>query len=59
MKGDFLFGSSVSVADCYLFVMLLWAKKFAIEPPAPLAAFRERMMTLPSVQRAMRHEGLI
>ncbi len=58
MKGDYLFGSAVSVADCYLFVMLLWAKKFGVEPPAPLVAFRERMMTLPSVQKAMQHEGL-
>jgi len=58
LKGDYLFGSSVSVADFYLFVMLLWAKKFSVEPPAPLVAFRERMMTLPSVQKAMRHEGL-
>jgi glutathione S-transferase len=58
MKGDYLFGSTVSVADFYLFVMLLWAKKFNVEPPAPLAAFRERMMTLPSVQKAMKHEGL-
>ncbi len=58
MKGDYLFGSSVSVADFYLFVMLLWAKKFGVEPPAPLVAFRERMMTLSSVQKAMKHEGL-
>lgn len=58
MKGDYLFGSTVSVADFYLFVMLLWAKKFDIKPPAPLAALRERMMTLPSVQKAMGHEGL-
>ncbi len=58
MKGDYLFGSTVSVADFYLFVMLLWAKKFNVEPPAPLAAFRERMMTLPSVHKAMQHEGL-
>ena len=58
MKGDYLFGSTVSVADCYLFVMLLWAKKFGVEPPAPLVAFRDRMMTLPSVQKAMHHEGL-
>ncbi len=58
MKGDYLFGSTVSVADFYLFVMLLWAKKFGVEPPAPLIAFRERMMTLPSVQKAMKHEGL-
>ncbi len=58
MKGDYLFGSTVSVADFYLFVMLLWAKKFGVEPPAPLVAFRKRMMTLPSVQKAMKHEGL-
>ena len=58
MKGDYLFGSRVGVADFYLFVMLLWAKKFDVEPPAPLVAFRERMMTLPSVQKAMKHEGL-
>ncbi len=58
MKGDYLFGSAVSVADFYLFVMLLWAKKVNVEPPAPLTAFRERMMTLPSVQKAMKHEGL-
>ncbi len=58
MKGDYLFGSTVSVADFYLFVMLLWAKNFGVEPPAPLVAFRERMMTLPSVQKAMKHEGL-
>ncbi len=59
MKGDFLFGATVSVADFYLFVMLLWAKKFDVDAPAPLVAFRERMMTLPSVQKAMKHEGLL
>ena len=58
MKGDYLFGATVGVADFYLFVMLLWAKKFGVEPPAPLVAFRERMMTLPSVHKAMEHEGL-
>ena len=59
MKGDFLLGADVSVADFYLFVMLLWAKKNAIEVPAELAAFRDRLMTRPSVQTAMQHEGLI
>ena len=58
MKGDYLFGSAISVADFYLFVMLLWAKKFDVTPPASLLAFRERMMTLASVQKAMKHEGL-
>ena len=44
MQGDFLFGAQVSVADCYLFVMLLWAKKNELEVPPKLAAFRDRMM---------------
>ena len=59
LKGDYLFGDDVSVADCYLFVMLLWAAKNQIEAPADLIAFRDRMMARPAVQTAMRHEGLI
>ena len=58
MQGDFIFGSKVSVADCYLFVMLLWAKKFSLAEPEKLNAFHDRMKTLPSVQKAMKHEGL-
>ena len=59
MEGDYLFGAAVSAADCYLFVMLLWAAKNQVDAPATLVAFRERMMTRPAVQEAMRHEGLI
>jgi glutathione S-transferase len=59
MKGDYLFGADISVADCYLFVMLLWAQKNAIDAPQALVAYRERMMGLPAVQKAMTHEGLI
>jgi len=59
MQGDFLLGADVSVADFYLFVMLLWAKKNGIEVPAKLGAFRDRLMARPSVQTAMQHEGLI
>ncbi len=59
MAGDFLFGPTLSVVDCYLFVMLLWADKFAVSVPAPLVAFRERMMSRPAVHTAMTHEGLI
>lgn len=58
MQGDFIFGSHVSVADCYLFVMLLWAKKFGVTAPSTFDGFHERMMALPSVQKAMKHEGL-
>ena len=59
MQGDYLFGDDVSVADCYLFVMLLWANKLQIDAPAELIPFRERMMARPAVQKAMHHEGLI
>lgn len=59
MQGDFLFGPNVSVADCYLFVMLLWAQKNGLEAPGKLATFRDRMMDRPAVRKAMTHEGLI
>jgi glutathione S-transferase len=59
MQGDYLFGDAVSAADCYLFVMLLWANKLQIAAPAELIPFRERMMARPAVQKAMHHEGLI
>lgn len=59
LRGDFLFGEKVSVADFYLFVMLLWSQKNGVDAPGKLAAYRDRMMTMPSVQKAMKHEGLI
>ena len=59
MNGDYLFGAEPSVADCYLFVMLLWSGKNDVAIPDPLPAFRDRMMARPSVQTAMKHEGLI
>jgi glutathione S-transferase len=59
LAGDYLFGAAPSVADFYLFVMLLWAERFEVGMPAPLAALRQRMASRPAVQAAMRHEGLI
>ena len=59
MQGDYLFGREVSVADCYLFVMLLWSGKNEVVIPTALTAFRERMMARPAVQKAMTHEELI
>ncbi len=59
MVGDYLFGPDVSVADCYLFVMLLWARKMDVQAPPYLIEFRERMMARPAVMKAMTHEGLI
>lgn len=59
MKGEFLFGPNVSVADFYLFVMLLWAGRNHLDVPAALAAYRDRLMERASVKTAMSHEGLI
>lgn len=59
MGGDYLFGAHPTVADCYLFVMLLWAAKQGVDLPEPLPAFRERMMAREGVRKAMQHEGLI
>lgn len=59
IEGDYLLGDTVSAADCYLFVMLLWAEKNGIEAPAKLVALRDRMMKRPAVRKAMTHEGLI
>jgi glutathione S-transferase len=57
--GDYLFGDKISVADCYLFVMLLWADKNQIEVPAKLSDFAERMEARPAVRKAMEHEKLV
>lgn len=58
LDGDYLLGSRVSVADAYLFVMLLWAAKNSLDIPPRLAAFRDRMMAREAVKTAMAHEGL-
>lgn len=59
MRGDYLFGNEPTVADFYLFVMLLWAQKQGVEAPEPLPAYRDRIAALPAAQKAMKHEGLI
>jgi len=55
---DYLFGSHPSVADFYLFVMMSWAKMFGVEVPAPLRTIEKRLLERPSVQAALRSEGL-
>lgn len=59
MQGDYLFGQAPSVADFYLFVMLLWAEKFAVETPAALVALRDRIRARPAVRAALEYEGLL
>jgi glutathione S-transferase len=58
MRGDYLFGTEMSVADCYLYVMLRWAEKFGIAVPDALLRLQWRMEARPSVQAAIAQEGL-
>jgi glutathione S-transferase len=58
LKGDYLFGREVSVADAYLYVMLRWARMKELKVPAPLQAYLERMEARPAVRLALQHEGL-
>lgn len=55
--GGFLFGNVLSVADCYLYVMLLWAERFGVAAPDNLVRLRTRMEARESVQAAMKAEG--
>lgn len=55
---DYLFGDEPTVADCYLFVMTMWAGKNDIALPGALADFRERMKARPAVATALQHEEL-
>lgn len=59
MKGDYLFGDRPTVADFYLFVMLLWADRFGVQTPDALVALRSRMLTREAVRAAMVYEGLL
>jgi glutathione S-transferase len=58
LQGPYLFGEKATVADAYLFVMLMWATKNGISVPDPLVEFSKRMRSRPTVQAALRHEGL-
>nr|WP_280950083.1 glutathione binding-like protein [Rhizobium leguminosarum] len=58
-KGDYMFGENPSVADFYLFVMLLWAERYMLDVPKQLAIFRERMKSRAAVRVVMALEGLI
>lgn len=56
---EFLVGDTFSVADCYLFVMLYWARgKAGITLPHRLSAYLEGLAERPSVVKAMAAEGL-
>lgn len=54
----FVMGDEMTIADAYLFVMLLWAGKFSLETTPVLQEYFGRMKERPSVQRALKAEGL-
>ncbi len=56
---DWLVGNGPTVADNYLFVTLLWADKFGIDPPQSLIDYRDRNKQRAAVTQAMKAEGLI
>jgi glutathione S-transferase len=57
---QYLMGDTFSVADAYLFTVANWAKPVGIDTAAltHLNAFMARMAARPSVQAAMKAEGL-
>lgn len=54
----FLVGQQMTIADCYLFVMLSWAAMMGIVLPQRLSDHLTRMKGLPSVAKALGAEGL-
>jgi glutathione S-transferase len=58
LTSDYLFGENPTVADFYLFVMLLWAMRFGVPTPVSFKALRVAMTARPAVRAAMAHEGL-
>ncbi len=59
-KADYLMGAQLSVADVYLFVILGWTKRLEIDLSKypSLGQFQARMAGRPSVQAALKAEGL-
>ena len=57
VEGPYLFGS-VTVADAYLFVMAMWAKKNSLALPEGLDAWFDAMSARDAVTLALKHEGL-
>ncbi len=58
MKSEFLFDARMTVADAYLFVMLLWSRKNDMTLPKPPDTYAQRLSARPAVQLAFKHEEL-
>ena len=59
LKGPYLFGEKATVADSYLFTMLLSKRKQKIALSEPLRLLVQHMRSRPTVQVALRQEGLM
>lgn len=56
---DYIVSDSFTSADCYLFVMLMWAQKKARLPlPDALTRYFDRLTQRPSIRQALSEEGL-
>ncbi len=54
----FLIGAQITIADCYLFIMLAWAAMTGVAVPPRLGAYLTRLKHVPSVAQALAAEGL-
>lgn len=54
---QFLVGAQMTIADCYLFIMLSWAARMDVAVPLRLDGYLTRMKQMPSVARALVAEG--
>jgi glutathione S-transferase len=54
----FLLGDRMTIADPYLFVMLMWAARHGIEVPEQFESYFSRMKEMPCVAQALVEEGL-
>lgn len=55
----FLTGERMTIADPYLFVMLMWADRHGIGVSGPFGNYVARMKERPSVAQALAEEGLV
>jgi glutathione S-transferase len=58
LSAPYLFDSRFTVADAYLFVTLIWARKFGVPVPTSLTQYFQRVMERKSVRQALAEEGL-
>ena len=57
--GGFILGDAMTIADCYLFVMLMWAdKKAGVPIPPRLKDYYMRLGERPAVKQALADEGI-